>query len=950
MKFGILGPIEAWDDARPLRIGGPREHKVLATLLLNVGRSVPVPRLAAAIWGDDQPATAKAQVHNSIAALRRNLVTAAGEQVPIARSGAGFLIVVADDQLDAAQFAHQVEEAEKLVAAHRLADAAQLLRQALKLWRGPALDGADSGLLAVEARRLDERRLAGIERSIALDLELGRHAEVAGELAALTAEHPLREGLVELRMLALYRSGRRSDALELYATTRRRLAAETGLDPRTALDRLHQAILRGDRSLDLDSVPVPVAPSVVPAQLPTDVAGFAGRRDEHALLDLLITEREAGQRPHAIAAIVGPGGMGKTALAIRWGYRRMDAFPDGQLYVDLHGYGHDAPLTPLVALGRLLRGLGALDEEIAADLDERAAQYRSLLADRRILIVLDNAASSDQVRPLLPGAGPQTVLITSRDRLDGLVIREGARQLVLGPLPEDDAAAVVRAAVPRSEGDDEAIAALVRLCDRMPLALRIAAARLTAQTGQTVADLVDELTDEQDRLSGLSLASGDAAVRTAFASSYQTLSPDAALLLRRIGLHQGPEPSAAACAATAGLPPAQTAPLLEELVSRHMVVQVAPRRYGQHDLIRLYARELAHAQDSGAERSNAQERALMWYLRTADAGDRLLRPHRNIPFTVPPDSSGHGPAYGHGPGYGYGYGRGPTFADAAEVLAWFDLEAPNLTLAIAAAERTHPELCWRLATVMYAWLERRRRRSDWLELFSIGTRAAIAVDDLPATAMMRQSMAIGLCYLERNAEAIAVFEDVVATRRRIGDPRTLASSLMNLGNQYAQTGRDAEAVAHLTEALALFESMPEGSTWVGTACNNVGWAHYMAARYDEAAEYYMRAGAIARENDNAQSLSFAEGNLALVREKQDRPFEALELWRIALQAAQTAGDRELEANSWYGLGRSHLALGDLAGAHDTLIRALPIYEELEDQTANEVRALLAQHPAPAATP
>jgi DNA-binding SARP family transcriptional activator len=930
MRFGILGPVQAWDGDRPLRVGGRREQKLLAMLLVHVRQSVSVARLTAAIWGDEAPPTADAQLRNTVAALRRNLVVAGNGHVPLDRTDAGLVLHVGDEQLDAARFHQLVDAAERRAAAGAVADAADDLRTALGLWRGPALGGIDAGPLGAEARRLEEERLACVERRMALDLELGRHAEVASELAALTALHPLRERLVELRMLALYRDGRRQDALEVYAGARRALTEETGLDPRPELVRLHQAILRADAALDGPAEPLrpPVRtpsadPPRGPAQLPADVAGFTGRQEELAALDLLVAERASGSRPHAMAAIVGPAGVGKTALAVHWAHRISTRYPDGQLYIDLHGFGHDRELAPLAALGRLLRALGQPDATLAAGLDERAAQYRSLLAGRQMVLLLDNAASAEQVRPLLPGAGPHVTLVTSRHRLDGLVVHEGVRSMELAELTDDEAAELVRATAALDDKDADALAALVHLCDRLPLALRIAAARLAAQPSQSVAALVAELADEQRRLSALSLACGDAAVRTAFASSYQHLTPPAARLLRGLALHNGPEPSLAVCAWARGLSRPGAGELLDELVARHVVMRVAPERYRMHDLIRLYARERAEAEEPADERAAVQQRMLDWYLAAADAGDQALRPYRISPFPAPtvPDGA-------------------PSFTDENAVLAWFDLESANLSAAVAAAEHTHPATCWRLAAVMHAWFERRHRRAEWHEVASMGLRAAAAVDDPPGEAAMRQSLGVCLVYSDRHADAIEEFQRAVAIRRRVGEPKPLAWALGNLGNQYARAGRDGEATAYLTECLTMLESLGE-RTLTGIALNNLGWAHYRAGRFVPAIDCYRRAAAIAREVHDAQAASFAEGNLAIVYAKKHRHRDALRRWQRALRAAQLAGDRRLEANSWAGVARARLALGD-SGARDDLERALAIYLEIDAVTdVEDIRDLLA---------
>jgi DNA-binding SARP family transcriptional activator len=496
MRFGVLGPVEASTDARLVVVGGPRERRLLAMLLLHPNLTVPLHRLTAALWGDDAPQTARAQLHNSVSKLRRALATDGPQLAPIVRSGQGFALRISEDQVDTTLFARYVAQATHEADPAR---AVALLRTALDLWRGPALDGIENGVLGGEARRLDEQRLACLERRITVDLELGRHTEMVGELEALTAQHPQRERLVELHMLALYRAGRRQDALEAYTAARARLAEQAGLDPLPELDRLQRAILRSEPALDPPRRPVTVAgtaaPSDTPAQLPADGADFTGRVDQLHQLDALLgeTQDRTARTAVVISAIDGTAGIGKTALATHWAHRVRDRFPDGQLYTNLRGYSDAAPLAPIQVLARFLRALGVPADHVPADLDEAASLYRTRLAGKRLLILLDNARSPDQVRPLLPGVAGCLVVITSRDRLSGLVARDGARRISLDVLsPEETRDLLARLlGAERTAAEPDACAELGRLCAHLPLALRIAAAHLLDRPGQSIESYVD---------------------------------------------------------------------------------------------------------------------------------------------------------------------------------------------------------------------------------------------------------------------------------------------------------------------------------------------------------------------------------------------------------------------------------------------------------------------------
>ncbi len=416
--------------------------------------------------------TARAQLHNSVSKLRRALATGDGEPVAIVSSGQAFTLRIGADQLDSTLFARRVAEAG---GERDPVKAAALLRTALGLWRGPALDGIQDGILGAEARRLEEQRLACLERRIAIDIDLGRHAEIVGEVAALVAEHPERERLVELQMLALYRAGRRQDALDAYADARRRLAEQAGMDPRPQLDQLQQAILRSDPAIDPPSRAITVAdetlPNDAPAQLPAATALFTGRAEQLHQLDSLL----AGTNGEAvvIVAIDGTAGVGKTALATHWAHRVRDQFHNGQLYVDLHGYATTPPVAPIQALAQFLRALGVPADQVPGELDEAAALYRTRLAGKQMLVVLDNARDAEQVRPLLPGAAGCFVVVTSRDRLSGLVARDGARRISLDVLSPDEAGDLLTRVLGagRTRAEPDACAELGRLCSYLPLAL-----------------------------------------------------------------------------------------------------------------------------------------------------------------------------------------------------------------------------------------------------------------------------------------------------------------------------------------------------------------------------------------------------------------------------------------------------------------------------------------------
>src|SRR5215467_22352 len=534
LAFHVLGPLQVTRAGVPVTLGGPRERVLLAALLVEHGRVVSVDGLAQALWGDHPPATARHQVAIGVSRLRKALA-GAGPGV-IATCAPGYR--VADGWLDTRCFEERARQAHEALAAGDREEAARLLRAGLSLWRGPALNGIDRPFAEIEAARLEERRLMVTEEHVGLELDLGRHEELVGELFALVRAHPLRERLRGLLMLALHRAGRRAEALAVYRDGRRQLVETLGVEPGPQLRAMHQALLRDEPAWDHDRPPSgqgdpaagrdqPGHVPPVPAQLPPNVRGFTGRRAELDALDELAAMPQAaangaGEGPLPIGIVAGVAGVGKTGLALHWGHRARHRFPDGQLYADLRGYdAHQEPLPPAAVLDGFLRALGVPGDQVPGGIDERAALFRSVLHGRQMLIVLDNARTPEQVRPLLPGSSTCLVLVSSRDRLDDLVAREGARLYALDVLGQIDAGDLLS----RMAGDHRIEPAtadrIAALCDRLPLALRIAAARMAIRPHHTPAELADRLADEQRRLAELSQA--HRGVRASFALSYRAL-------------------------------------------------------------------------------------------------------------------------------------------------------------------------------------------------------------------------------------------------------------------------------------------------------------------------------------------------------------------------------------------------------------------------------------------
>ncbi|GGU25162.1 AfsR/SARP family transcriptional regulator [Lentzea flava] len=874
MDFGILGPIQARDSGVRLELGGVRGQKVLAALLLAPNRVVPLTHLVDVVWDGEPPSTGKHQIQKSVGDLRAAL----GVPGMIVTDGPGYRIVLGSATLDVITFERHVATAQTVEPA----EAVRLLRTALALWRGPALAGLNGQVLRVEAERLDERRIAVAQQCFALQLELGQHEQVITELSALVAANPFREQLVEQLMIALYRSNRQADALELYDRTRRLLADELGVDPGRSLRAAHQAIL------NQDSETVHVTQKA-PAQLPADLARFTGRKSS-------LDELDAGlaQSTVMITVISGTAGVGKTALAVHWAHRVRDRFPDGQLYLNLRGFDDAPATTPAEALTQLLRGLGVEPDRIPGEADEQASVLRSVLANRRVLILLDNAANEDQVRPLLPGAPGCAVIITSRNDLRGLTALDDARRVELDLLTPDEAQTLIHRVLGAARGgaEPEAVADLAALCGHLPLAIRIAAANLACRPHDKIADAVADLA-RGDRLAQLAI-SGDrrAAVTGAFELSLKSLPAEAALLFRRLGLL--PRNDFTAHTASVLMGGDDVRPLVAALESASLIEPHTRGRFRVHDLLHLYARELA-ASDEDAGKTGL--RLLDHYLHTTDAALDVLAPHM----------------------YRLGRDGSPGFAfDSREAaLSWLDGEWESVA---ACALRAEPvRYRWQLADSSRRLWYLRQRFDVWHETSSAGLAAAERCDDLRGRAAMHLSLGTVHCELD-GRQGIGHLETALAFYGELGDRDGKFHCLNNLAVLHLAVGRTQEAVELLREALPLADDNPCLSAAVH---HNLGVASAQSGRLSEAVEHHERP----RSGGSDALVELALGELHALLGDPERAREHVErgarlaeesgsqAWRYVSQTVAAKVDRDT--------GRTQRALA----------RALALIDEAEEDMA-----------------
>ncbi|MFE9689337.1 BTAD domain-containing putative transcriptional regulator [Micromonospora sp. NPDC005806] len=900
MEFRVLGAVEVWSHGARVDVGGRQPRLVLAALLLEPGRVVPVDRLVDLVWGQSPPRSARGTLQALVSRLRATF-RRLDASVELVSRGGGYLVRADPDTVDAHRFT-------ALTALARNADdeaAVGLLDRALGLWRGePLADVAEEDVRHRLCAGLHEARWTAVEDRAAALLRLGRARQVVGELTDQVARHPDRQRMAGQLMLALHREGRADQALATYRRVRLRLADELGLDPAPELRRLEQLILRADPTLD---PPDGTRDRVRPAQLPHDVPGFTGRAADLARLDATLDEPSGGIR---IWVVSGTAGVGKTALAVRWAHRVRDAFPDGQLFVDLRGFDAERePVLPAAALAQLLGGLGVDPRAVPDGLDARAALFRSRLAGRDVLLVLDNARDAGQVLPLIPAAG--TVLVTSRHRLGELVARAGARPLPLDVLTPADSARLLATLLGDGTVRAEAAAAarLARLCGHLPLALRIAAANLQAAGEPEIAGLARELA-EGDPLAGLTVdGSDESAVTKAFALSYRALSAEQQRMFRRLGLVPGSSFAAGAAAALAETPPVIAERLLRALAAAHLVERHPGGRYRFHDLLGRYALDRLTGEEDTGQREQAWQRLLDHWLATADAAGRRLIPHfARLPRPVPAD----------------------PFGTPEAALAWVDAEWQNLTVAVEQTARQGPRrYAWQLADALRAWFHQRGRRAEWLAAATVALDAARAEDDLPAQVAMHLSIALVHVTSGRYEEARRHLRD--GLRIDIGDdwPEGRAGMLNNLSAVHQRLGDPQAAIDCARRSLALNRQLgSDGGEAMSLA--NLGFAYWQLGALAEAEEHFRAAhdrGARAGARYNVAVLLV---DLASVRRDLGDHAVAEELYARGLAAHHDLGYRYGEATALAGRAVLWGATGRAEPARPDAERAVALTREIGD--------------------
>jgi DNA-binding SARP family transcriptional activator/Flp pilus assembly protein TadD len=917
VRFTVLGTLQVMVEGNLASLR-PKERVVLATLLLEAGQVVSVPVLASAIWGDEPPSSTRNTIQGQVKRLRQALGPQAAR---IVTRSPGYLIEVRPGELDLSDFSALRERALEAATAGEWNQAAKLLREALALWDGEPLSGVPSAYLQrTEVPRLAELRHEALSARIDADLRLGRHGAVTAELRGLVARYPFRERLWEQLMLALYRDGRQRDALAAYQQARQSLRGELGIDPGPGLRGLHDQVLAADPALaastSVTALADPVQPER-PRQLPADLPDFTGRDGEARLLRDLLAGPGSGQPGRvAIASVAGPGGIGKTSLAIHVAHQVAEQFPDGQLFVSLGGAA--SPASPADVLARLLRDLGMAQGSIPAAADERAARYRTAIAGRKMLILLDDAHGSAQVRPLLPGTGDSAVLITSRSALAGIT---GSAFTGLSVLSAASSRALFTAIVGerRAADDPHATDAVVQACAGLPLAIRIAASRLAIHPGWTTGQLSELLGSEHRRLE--ELAADDMAVRATFEISYLALppgQPDPARAFRLFGLAGMRTLAVQALAALCGAPVADTPRAVAALLEGHLLQA--------HDLLCLYATERAEADETDASRRDALHRLLTWYQHTLNACVRELG-NAKVPVPLEPLE----PAVPE-----------PCVGNLAEAVTWLQAEQANLarTVAIAFAHGLH-ELCWQLAWLLRYYFDRYGRWAESAKVLATGLNAAEITGNKAAIAGLLNGIGSARWRLGELQSATESYERALAVRRELGDDKGAATVLSNLGLVDIDAGKNTSAIRRFTEALRVNRQLeyPFGEAQNLT---NLGYASEKAGYLDEALRYYQRGLDIRVEhcslNDQAASLHSIGALLIIMGRVQD----AMDHLGRGLRICQDNHARYGEGVTLMSIGDGHQALGKQAEARQAWQRAQEILADLGVSEADDARHRLAR--------
>jgi DNA-binding SARP family transcriptional activator/tetratricopeptide (TPR) repeat protein len=922
--FAILGPVRAWHDGIEIDLGTPQRQAILALLLLRAGVHVPADEIVDALWPDDPPKTAIATVRTYVHRLRRVL---GGEEL-LRSAGSGYVFAPQGDDLDVTRFRGLIKQAAGARAKGDVDSAANYLAEALTLWRGAPLAEIAGRFAETQRALLEEMRLTATEDKADAELTLGRHAQVIPDLAALARECPYRERVSGLLMLALYRAGRQAEALSMYDEVRHLLATELGVDPGPQLRDLHLRILNADPGLmdlptmedpgvenqggasksptDEDAEALPSRPpQEPPAQLPRDLPTFVGRRDDVELVLAGLTG-EAG--PGNVTVVAGMAGVGKTTLAVHAGHLLADRFPDGQLYIDLRGFDRSGlTVTPQDAICQLLAGLEVPPSRIPAGAQAQIGLYRSIIAGRRVLIVLDNARNAEQVRPLLPGNDGCRVLVTSRDQMRSLIAIDAARLVALSPFDRDDARETLsrRLGAARVNVESEAVERLIDLCAGLPLALSAIAARASIHATDSLSSIATELSESGNSLNALADPDSVIDARASLSLSYRTLSATAARALRLSSLHPGTKVSKEAMASLTGATMRETAASLDELERAHLMGRPEPGLYASHDLVRAYAAELADS-DPVTELDSARKRMLDYYRQSSYAAMRTLRPLRS-PVSI--DVALPGVTI-------------TEFSHPKDAFGWLSRAYPVLRVLLDQTVNLGlPEYTWQLAWALDPFYNNLGRWQEKVHAHRVALAAAEALGNLALQGHSHRNLGQAFRLLGDQQQAMnhlklaqslygeigdradqarnlshivtliqcgnpprpAMKEGLRALDLSIaaGDPALEAVALNNLACAHSMTGDQATAIDLVDRALALLDRVAE-RTFRGHALCTLGQCRYRNGDYEEALPRLQEALDIFRAHHDWIEEANTLRLLAMTQRRGGNMVAAQRSWQAAL--------------------------------------------------------------------
>ncbi|WP_439656024.1 BTAD domain-containing putative transcriptional regulator [Lentzea sp. HUAS TT2] len=894
-RFAVLGAIEARAGDQPLELGPAMQRRVLAVLLVHVGQVVPSEQIIDSVWHQDLPHRARNTLHTYVARLRRV------EGLTIERRPGGYLLDVAPESVDLHRFRALVRQA------HELSDddAAGPIAEALGLWRGEPFDGVGTPWFAAQRAALAEERFAAWLLRNDIALRRGGHSALVPELVAAAAEHPRDERLAGQLLLALYRDGRQAEALRYYEDLRVRLAEELGTDPCPELQHLHRQMLTGGEE---------IARQTVPRQLPAPPPAFVGREDERAALDGV-----AG----GVVVIGGPGGVGKTSLILRWAHDQAHHFPDGQLHVNLRGFDPSAPPAQAgVVLRGFLGALGVLPERMPDDLDARSALFRERVAGRRMLVVLDNALNEEQVRPLLPGGNTCLAVVSSRNRLTGLVVAEQARPVTVPMLAVGEAIALLTKRLGSARlADSEALHDLIRLTAGLPLALSVVAARALAHPGFPLRALVKELQDERSRLDALDAGEPASSVRAVTSWSYHRLTSAAARLFRLLGVHPGPDIDLTAAAALAGVPAAEVRPLLAELTRAHVLDEPVPGRFASHDLLRAFARDEA----TPAEAREALGRVLDHYLCTGFAAERRLSPHWP-PIDLAPACAG------------------TPIGSYDEAIDWFTAERAVLLAAADLAAREGWDVhAWQLPWVLSTYLTRYGLWDDRAATQRAALAAARRLGDHAALAEVLLLLGRGHSVLGDQPRAIEELTEALGSCRAIANPIGEGIAHFSLSVAHARDQNAAAALEHARQALTLFRANGNRA-WEAFSLSASGWFHALLGEYDVAVADSHAALRLLDDVGDRDCEAHSQRALGFVWQQRGDHAAAVGHLERAWALFRELGDSYSEAVTADQSGDAYHAIGQVSAAREAWRRAEALFDALELPEVHAVREKILQRP------